>query len=235
MVGMDHQAVRDWLHRYDAEGPEGLRDRPRGVFSRRRAVGGCAGLGGVGSGCGARWCGSVACSRYLPEGRGALRGCLCGRERLPAVPERGVRLVSGHPEHPRDCAEARSAFRSGLRSLVTVRLRSAFGTPRPVEVWFQDEVRVGQKDMMSRLRARRGARPRGVRDHRYGCCYLFGAACGMRGKAVAPAAMNAQCGGHRRGRRTKKRRRRHARPGGMAQKPRPRATRQPRAPGTAAL
>ena len=28
--GMDRQAVRDWLHRYNAEGPEGLRDRPRG-------------------------------------------------------------------------------------------------------------------------------------------------------------------------------------------------------------
>ena len=30
MVGMDRQAVRDGLHRYNAEGPEGLRDRPRG-------------------------------------------------------------------------------------------------------------------------------------------------------------------------------------------------------------
>ena len=36
----------------------------------------------------------------------------------------------------------------------------------------------------SRLWARRGARPRVVRDHRYGYRYLFGAACGARGKAV---------------------------------------------------
>ena len=113
----------------------------------------------------------------------------------------GFRFVSGRPEHPRGCAAARSAFRSGFRSLVTARLRSAFGADgvsRPMEVWFQDEARVGQKGMMSRLWARRGGRPRVVRDHRYGYRYLFGAACGARGKAVGlvseradTAAMNA--------------------------------------------
>src|SRR5436309_750471 len=28
-AGMDRQTLRDWVHRYDAEGVEGLRDRPR--------------------------------------------------------------------------------------------------------------------------------------------------------------------------------------------------------------
>ena len=28
-AGMDRQTLRDWVHRYDAEGIEGLRDRPR--------------------------------------------------------------------------------------------------------------------------------------------------------------------------------------------------------------
>lgn len=98
MVGMDRQAVRDGLHRYNAEGPEGLRDRPRGgdgVFSRRWAVGGCAGLGGVGSGRGARRRGSVARSRYSPEDRGGLRSGVCGRERSPAAPEGGVSFRDG--------------------------------------------------------------------------------------------------------------------------------------------
>ena len=51
---------------------------------------------------------------------------------------------------------------------------------------------------MSRLWARRGPRPRLLRDYRYGCRYLFGAACGSRGTAVGlvseganRAAMNA--------------------------------------------
>src|SRR5438045_2870800 len=28
-AGMDRQTLRDWVHRYNAEGPAGLRDRPR--------------------------------------------------------------------------------------------------------------------------------------------------------------------------------------------------------------
>jgi transposase len=27
-AGMDRQTLRDWVHRYNAEGPAGLRDRP---------------------------------------------------------------------------------------------------------------------------------------------------------------------------------------------------------------
>ena len=28
-AGMDRQSLRDWVHRFNAEGPDGLRDRPR--------------------------------------------------------------------------------------------------------------------------------------------------------------------------------------------------------------
>ena len=99
----------------------------------------------------------------------------------------GFRFVSGRPEHPRGDAGSRAAFRSGFRSLVTARLRSALGArggSRPVEVRFQDEARVDRKGMTSRLWACRGMRPRVVRDRRDGYRYLFGAARGGRGKAV---------------------------------------------------
>ena len=33
--GMDRQTLRDWAHRFNAEGPEGLRDRPRAGRRRR--------------------------------------------------------------------------------------------------------------------------------------------------------------------------------------------------------
>ena len=29
MAGMDRQSLRDWVHRYNAEGVDGLRERPR--------------------------------------------------------------------------------------------------------------------------------------------------------------------------------------------------------------
>jgi hypothetical protein len=47
----------------------------------------------------------------------------------------------------------------------------------PIEIWFQDEARVGQKGTLTRLWARKGTRPRAVRDTRYEWAYLFGAVC----------------------------------------------------------
>ena len=51
---------------------------------------------------------------------------------------------------------------------------------RPIEVWFQDEARVGQQGTLTRIWARRGTRPRGLRDRRYAWAYLFGAVCPER-------------------------------------------------------
>ena len=91
--------------------------------------------------------------------------------------------------------------------------------------------------MTSRLWARRGVRPRVVRAHRYGYRYL----CGARGKAVGPVSERADTAAT------------NAHPeaigaavapgsigvvldrAGRRQKPRPRAARQSRAAGTAAL
>ena len=36
----------------------------------------------------------------------------------------------------------------------------------PLEVWFMDEARVGQQGTLTRIWAKRGTRPRAVRDHR---------------------------------------------------------------------
>ena len=55
---------------------------------------------------------------------------------------------------------------------------------RPVEVWFQDEARIGQKNKITRRWARRGTRPRAVHDQRTKWAYLFGAICPKRGVAA---------------------------------------------------
>ncbi len=69
---------------------------------------------------------------------------------------------------------------------------------KPLEIWFQDEARVGQQGTLTRVWARRGTRPRAPRDTRYQWAYIFGAVCPARGTAaglVMPfadtAAMNA--------------------------------------------
>lgn len=51
---------------------------------------------------------------------------------------------------------------------------------KPLEIWFQDEARVGQKGTLTYLWARRGTRPRAVQDTRYKWAYLFGAVCPAR-------------------------------------------------------
>jgi hypothetical protein len=56
---------------------------------------------------------------------------------------------------------------------------------KPVEVWFQDEARVGQQGTLTRLWARRGTRPRAPRDRRYAWAYLFGAVCPERAVGTA--------------------------------------------------
>ena len=48
-----------------------------------------------------------------------------------------------------------------------------------------DEARVGQQGTLTRIRAKRGARPRAPRDRRYTRAYLFGAVCPERGTGAA--------------------------------------------------
>jgi hypothetical protein len=55
----------------------------------------------------------------------------------------------------------------------------------PVEIWFQDEMRLGQKNPRTRRWARRGTRPRAIADLRTQSAYLFGAICPTRGAGAA--------------------------------------------------
>ncbi len=62
---------------------------------------------------------------------------------------------------------------------------------RPIEIWFQDEARVGQKGTHAYVWAPKGTRPLMVRDNRHESAYIFGAICPGRGVGAAmitPAA-----------------------------------------------
>jgi hypothetical protein len=45
----------------------------------------------------------------------------------------------------------------------------------PIEVWFQDEMRIGQKNGLVYQWAKKGTRPHQPKDQRYENAYLFGA------------------------------------------------------------
>jgi transposase len=55
----------------------------------------------------------------------------------------------------------------------------------PIEIWFQDEMRVGQKNSLVYQWAKKGSRPRQPKDQRYENAYLFGAVCPSRDTGVA--------------------------------------------------
>src|SRR5262249_34988808 len=64
-------------------------------------------------------------------------------------------------------------------------IRAKLAPDIPVEVWFQDEMRVGQKNKLTYRWARKGSRPRAAHDQRTQSTYLFGAVCPDRGAGAA--------------------------------------------------
>lgn len=56
---------------------------------------------------------------------------------------------------------------------------------KTIEIWFQDEARVGQQGTLSYLWALRGSRPAAVRDNRHHSAYIFGAICPDRAAGAA--------------------------------------------------
>jgi transposase len=56
---------------------------------------------------------------------------------------------------------------------------------KPIELWWQDEARIGQQGTLTRVWAERGSRPRAPRDQRYDWAYLFGAVCPARDAGAA--------------------------------------------------
>ena len=58
-------------------------------------------------------------------------------------------------------------------------------------MWFQDEMRVGQKNGLVYQWAKKASRPRQPKDQRYENAYLFGAVCPSRDTGVALIMPNA--------------------------------------------
>lgn len=67
--------------------------------------------------------------------------------------------------------------------MAEVRDRLPPGTP--IEIWWQDEARVGQKNKITRRWAKRGTRPSAPKDQRTRSAYIFGAICPARGVGAA--------------------------------------------------
>ena len=180
--GMDRQTLRDWVHRYNAEGLAGLADRcapgpaPRLSAAQEAEVARWVEAGpdlardGV-----VRW--RCADLRARIERAFGVRfhertiGKLLGKLRF--------RRLSVRPQHPESDPAEQEAFRGGFAERAKAVLPEA-ARGKPIEVWFGDEARVGQQGTLTRVWAKRGSRPRAPRDRRYASAWLFGAVCPER-------------------------------------------------------
>jgi transposase len=196
MSGMDRQTLCDWVHRYNTDGVAGLTPRPipgrpAALTTEQMAEFKALVVEGpdVERDKVVRWrCSdlrSVIAERYSVDVHERTVGKLLRRL--------GLTRLQPRPYHPKKDAAAQEAFKKNLPDLVAAAL-PASASGKPIELWFQDEARVGQKGTLAYLWALRGSRPAAVRDNRHDSAYLFGAVCPARavGAAIIMPAVSSE-------------------------------------------
>ena len=180
---VDGQTLCDWVNRYNAKGVAGLKDRPGRGRPSRPSEGQRAEVG--------RWLdegpedGAPAWTvALIRDGIRSFLGVVMSGEAVRCLMRAlGFRCLSPRPLHPKADPQRQEEFRRDFSAIAASSLPEGADLSR-VDVWFQDEARIGQKGMLTRVWARRGSRPRVPRDHRYGYCHLFSAICSGSGTAV---------------------------------------------------
>ena len=196
LSGMDRQTLRDWVHRYNAAGITGLRSR---CSSGRLPALDEAQMDELEA---------LVIRGPDPETDKVVRWrCLDLRDQVAqrftvTVHERTIgkwlrklkfTRLQPRPFHPRKNAEAQENFKQSFAGLLKYYLLSSVAD-RPIEIWVQDEARVGQKGTHAYVWAPIGSRPPMVRDNRHDSAYLYGAICPSRavGAAIIMPAANAE-------------------------------------------
>src|SRR6202023_3543839 len=95
-----------------------------------------------------------------------------------------VELVGAAPAPPAGRYDGASGVFATV-GLQLERVRAAQAPGTRVEVWFQDEARIGQKNSLTRVWGQTGSRPVAPKDLGFASAYLFGAVCPSQGKAAA--------------------------------------------------
>jgi transposase len=176
LAGMERQALRDAVIRHNTEGPPGLHDRPRPGRPEALAPGRQAALkawvlrgpdperDGVSA-----W--RLVDIRDHAEQAYGVRYSGWGMARL--LERLGLSRQKARPRHPRGSAAERAAFKKGLGSRLEEVARAH--PDARVQLWCEDEARIGQKGRTCRRWYQRGVRPPGLADKRFASLYLFAA------------------------------------------------------------
>ncbi len=102
--------------------------------------------------------------------------CCYSRSGVYALLDRlNIVWISGRSKHPKHSQEAIDQFKKNFPE-ETERIKENINTNK-IEVWWQDESRIGQQGSLSRVWAEKGTRPRVVRQRQFLSTYIFGAVC----------------------------------------------------------
>src|SRR3954465_14257800 len=183
--GVTLQIVRDWVMKFKALGPEGLVNRkppgqPSKLTDAHRAAlvarvdeGPIPAIHGV-----VRWRLVDLIQWLWEEFRITIAKQTLSRE-LRAM---NYRKLSARPRHHAKSEAAVAAFKKTFPARLEEIAQAVDG--KPIEIWFADEARVGQKNKITRRWAKRGTRPSAPKDQRTASAYIFGAICPAQGKGV---------------------------------------------------
>ncbi|MDE1146685.1 MAG: IS630 family transposase [Azospirillaceae bacterium] len=185
-AGVTLQIVRDWVLRFNADGPDGLatrkapgkvpllNDTQRARLAAAVEAGPIPAVHGV-----VRWR-LVDLAQLLWDEFGvSVTRFTLGRE-LRAL---GYRKLSARPRHrgqkPEDITDFKKPFATRLAGI-----RHHLPPGTPIELWWQDEARIGQQTEFTRRWARIGTRPSAPKDQRRTSAWIFGAICPAEGKGA---------------------------------------------------
>ena len=189
VAGMDRQTLRDWVHRYNAEGLPGLLDRPSLGRSPRLSPEQLAEFEKI-----VEAGPNPAEDKVIRWRRVDLKAVIAKRFNVD-LHERTVSKIlkklkfskmTVRPQHPKSKPDVQEDFKKNFSNrLKALLLSSTTLQGIPIEIWFQDEARVGQQGTLTRVWARRGTRPRAPHDQRRSSAYIYGAVCPERGTGSA--------------------------------------------------
>ncbi|HIC27854.1 MAG TPA: IS630 family transposase [Rhodospirillales bacterium] len=181
------QVIRDWVLRFNAKGPAGLIDGkatgkpPKLNDAQRQALARIAESGPIPAVHGVvRWRRKDLALWIYQEYGISLEESSVGRE-LRAL---GFVKISARPRHHGQNEFAIEDFKKNFPSELA-KIRATLPVNTPIEIWWQDEARVGQKTKITRRWAKRGTRPRAPKDQRTKSAWIFGAICPARGVGAA--------------------------------------------------
>ena len=177
------RSVQGWAKQYDEHGPEALQEgahtgRPARVsgpelirFKERVEAGPTPEDGRA--------------TFYGPDIRRILEAefgvKLCLQAVYDLLHRHGLTSLMPRPQHK----DADDELQEFFKEIVAEQIR-AIRDSRPdqdVQVWFEDEARFGQQGTLARVWARKGSRPRAVKQTQYGYLYVLTAVCAANGMA----------------------------------------------------